>query len=48
MRDIKTLLELLLDQYQNNRIGGIQWSGLCWAIQRLRERNIISLQKNRI
>ena len=48
MRDIKTLLELLLDQYQNNRIGGIQWSGLCWAIQRLRERNIISLQEDGI
>lgn len=35
MRDIKTLLELLLDQYQNNRIEGIQWSGLCFAIIRL-------------
>ena len=32
MRDIKTLLELLLDQYQNNRLEYIQWSGLCFAI----------------
>lgn len=32
MRDIKTLLEILLDQYQNNRLEYIQWSGLCFAI----------------
>ena len=35
MRDIKTLLEILLDQYQNNRIDGIQWAGLCFAIIRI-------------
>ena len=41
MRSIKELLELLLDQYQNNRIDGIQWSGLCFAIIRLRIGHVI-------
>ena len=35
MKDIKTLLEILLDKYQNNKIYGIQWSGLCLAIRKL-------------
>ena len=41
MRDIKTLLEILLDQYENNRLEGIQWSGLCFAIIRLRIGHVI-------
>ena len=41
MRDIKTLLEILLDQYQNNRLEYIQWSGLCFAIIRLRIGHVI-------
>ena len=28
LRDIKTLLEILLDQYEHNRLEYIQWSGL--------------------
>ena len=32
MRSTKELLEVLLDQYQNNRLEYIQWSGLCFAI----------------
>ena len=35
MRDIKTLLEILLDQYQSNRIDGIQWAGFCFAMIRI-------------
>ena len=35
MRSTKELLELLLDQYDNNRIEGIQWRGLCFAIVKL-------------
>ena len=35
MRSTKELLELLLDQYENNRVNGIQWSGLCFAIIKL-------------
>ena len=42
MRDIKTLLEILLDQYQNNRLEGIQSSGLCFAIIRLRVGHVIN------
>lgn len=41
MRDIKTLLEILLDQYDNNRFEGIQWSGLCFAIIRIRISHVI-------
>lgn len=41
MRDIKTLLEILLDQYQNNKTYGIQGSGLCFAIIRLRIGHVI-------
>lgn len=41
MRDIKTLLEVLLDQYENYRIDLIQWSGLCFAINRLRVGHVI-------
>ena len=41
MRDIKTLLEILLDQYENNRIDRIQWTGLCFAINRLRVSHVI-------
>ena len=41
MRDTKTLLELLLDQYENNRIDLIQWAGLCFAINRLRVGHMI-------
>ena len=35
MRDIKTLLELLLDQYENNPDDKIRSDGLCRAINRL-------------
>lgn len=48
MRDIKTLLEVLLDQYKNNRIDGIQRFGICWAITRLTMTDIISVQENGI
>ena len=41
MRDIKTLLELLLDQYENNKTYGIQWAGLCLAIIRLHTSRVI-------
>ena len=41
MRDIKTLLEILLDQYENNRLEGIQSLGLCFAIIRLRIGHVI-------
>ena len=41
MRDIKTLLEVLLDQYQNNKIYRIQWAGLCLAITKLRNAGVI-------
>ena len=41
MRSIKELLELLLDQYENNRLDGIQWTGLCLAINRLRISHVI-------
>ena len=42
MRDIKELLEILLDQYENNRIDGIQRFGLCWAIWRLSKHELIN------
>ena len=45
MRDIKTLLEILLYKYENDMVYKIQRNGLCWAIQRLRKRNIISAQE---
>ena len=48
MRDIKTLLEILLDYYKNNKIYSIQSDGLCWAIQRLCDENIILLQEGDI
>ena len=41
MKSIKALLLILLDQYENNRIEGIQWSGLCFAIIRLRIGHVI-------
>lgn len=41
MKDIKTLLEILLDQYQNNKTYGIQSMGLCRAIIRLRVDHVI-------
>ena len=41
MRSTKELLELLLDQYENNRLDGIQWTGLCLAINRLRISHVI-------
>lgn len=48
MRDIKELLEILLDNYENNSIYMIQSNGLCWAIQRLCDENIILLQEGDI
>lgn len=42
MRDIKKLLDILLDQYENNRIGGIQRFGICWAIGELSEYELIN------
>ena len=42
MRDIKTLLEVLLDQYENNIIDDIQVFGLCWAIKKIFDKNVIS------
>ena len=41
MRDIKTLLEVLLDQYENNKTYGIQWAGLRLAIIRLHTSRVI-------
>lgn len=41
MRSTKELLEILLDQYENNRLEGIQSSGLCFAIIRLRVGHVI-------
>ena len=41
MRNIKTLLELLLNQYQNNSIYNIQRRGLCMAILKLLYEQII-------
>ena len=41
MRDIKQLLEILLDQYQNNKIYRIQWAGLCLAITKLCNAGVI-------
>ena len=46
MRNIKTLLGLLLDQYENNRLEGIQWSGLCFAIIRINVGNVINQYEN--
>lgn len=43
MKSIKALLLILLDQYQNNRIDGIQWSGLCHAVFMLRDHRLIDL-----
>lgn len=42
MRDIKELLEILLDKYENNSIYTIQSTGLCWAISKLLDEGIIS------
>ena len=42
MRDIKTLLEILLDQYQNHIDDNIRSLGLSWAILFLRDEWIIS------
>ena len=42
MKDIKTLLEILLDQYKSNRIEGIQSMGLCRTIGVLQESRIIT------
>ena len=42
MRTIKELLEILLDQYKNNRIYSIQKLGICWAISKLLDEGIIS------
>ena len=45
MRDIKTLLEILLYQYKNNMVYGIQLLGLCMAISRLTVAGVISAQE---
>ena len=42
MRSTKELLEVLLDQYENNRIDWIQWAGLCDAIGALSEYGLIN------
>ena len=42
MKDIKTLLEILLDQYKSNRIEGIQSMGLCRTIGVLQESRLIT------
>ena len=43
MRNIKTLLEMLLDQYQNNSDDKIRSKGLCLAVFMLHDRRIINL-----
>ena len=43
MKSIKALLLILLDQYENNRIEGIQWSGLCPAVFMLLDHRLIDL-----
>ena len=45
MRSTKELLEILLEQYKNNKILMIQEFGLCWAIVRLYSKNLISLEE---
>ena len=45
MRDIKELLEILLDQYQNDKIYGIRRSGLCNAVYELKLIALISEQE---
>ena len=42
MRDIKTLLEILLDQYQHHEDNAIEWTGLCSAIITLRTFDLIT------
>lgn len=37
MRDIKTLLEILLDQYENHKDSDVRNKGLCHAIKVLHE-----------
>ena len=48
MRSIKELLELLLDQYENNRIDWIQWAGLCWAIIKLYTNDVVNFYEKEI
>ena len=43
MRNIKTLLEILLDQYQNNSDDKIRSKGLCLAVFMLHDHRIINL-----
>lgn len=43
MKSIKALLFILLDQYENNRIDGIQQSGLCLAIFMLFDDGVIDV-----
>ena len=45
MRSTKELLEVLLDQYKNNRIDDIQVFGLCWAIEIIFDKNVISVDE---
>ena len=37
MRDIKTLLEVLLDQYQKHKDNDVRGEGLCYVIEVLHE-----------
>ena len=45
MRSIKELLKILLDYYKNNRIYSIQSAGLCRAISKLLDKDIISREE---
>lgn len=41
MRNIKTLLEILLYEYQSNQDEDIRRFGLCWAIVKLRNHDVV-------
>lgn len=47
MRDIKTLLEVLLDEYQNNPDNTIRWSGLCNAIKTIYRLGLIAIREKK-
>ena len=48
MRDIKTLLEILLDEYQNHPDDDVRHLGLCFAINRLCRYNLINLHEGEV
>ena len=48
MRDIKTLLEVLLDRYQHDEADTIRWRGLCHAVIIIRYRDLITQEEERL